>query len=115
MNRVCIAAVLGVCSAGNPLLAADNVTGPKNNPFSRPPSLLMEPNSVGETETTTDLILRATLLSPNQRLANIGGVIVGLGEQHAGFRLVVVNEDRVVIERDGERMELMLAERADRG
>jgi hypothetical protein len=52
--------------------------------------------------------LRAVLVDGARSLANVDGVMVPLGGEVDGFRLVGVDEGRAVFVRDGRRFELTL-------
>ncbi len=50
--------------------------------------------------------LTGTLVAGPQSLANLGGWILGLGEEAHGYRLVEVREGEAVFERDGRPLVL---------
>lgn len=82
---------------------------PERNPFQPPFDLdAQQPESMGaETEVEPEpLDLRATLLAGERSFANLGGSIVGVGEEIAGYRLVSVLEGEAVLSKDGETIRL---------
>jgi hypothetical protein len=85
--------------------------GLKSNPFSQPP-MAPEPRhsrSAGdENKTPGELVLRGTLTAASNPLANISGVLLGVGESIGGFQLVSVGEREVVLEKDGVRKTLSM-------
>ena len=95
--------------------AADQLPG--KNPFNKPDfmSVVEEaPSSLGTADAPRDpLSLKATLLGQGMGLANIDGVVLAPGDEYAGYRLLVVNEGGVVLEREGERVVLQLFEESD--
>ncbi len=82
-----------------------------SNPFIQPEWRLGQGESGGTAEpraAAVDLELRGTLMSPSDPMANIGGVILGIGEEVNGHRLVSVEEWRVIVEKNGVRTTLSL-------
>jgi hypothetical protein len=51
-------------------------------------------------------VLTATLVAGERSLANLGGVVLGLGEETHGYRLVEVREFEAVFENAGEQVVL---------
>jgi hypothetical protein len=51
-------------------------------------------------------VLRATLVAGEASLADLGGVVLAVGEQTHGYRLVEVREFEAVFERGGENLVL---------
>lgn len=80
--------------------AADERIPLQVNPFVRPESGAAA-NAARAGADTGAMELRALMLAGKLSLANIGGHIVGIGEEINGYRLVAVNGDGVVLERDG--------------
>lgn len=61
-------------------------------------------------------VLRATLVAGPDSLANLGGIVLRLGEEAHGYRLVEVREWEAVFERGGVRRVFALdAEGAEAG
>jgi hypothetical protein len=52
------------------------------------------------------LELRGTMLAGSDSLANIGGLILGIGQEVEGYRIVSIHERWVVIEKNGEQRTL---------
>ena len=48
-------------------------------------------------------VLRGTMVAGQQSLANISGVIVSLGEEINGYKLVAIHQREVVLMRGDER------------
>lgn len=93
-----------------PALAADP---PQKNPFAKPAFMnVMEeaPARAAIEPRAEALSLKATLVAKGKSFANISGTILAPGEEHDGYRLVSVSEGSAVLERNGERVELMLFE-----
>jgi len=58
--------------------------------------------------------LRATMVAGERSQANIGGVVIGLGEEVNGYQLIEVHPLHVVLDRDGSSKEIRIAN-SDRG
>jgi len=77
-----------------------------HNPFSRPPSEV----SVEFREqaivngSTQELDLRATMVMPNSKLANVAGRTLRPGDEIQGYTLLQVFEDRAIFAREGKRL-----------
>jgi len=83
-------------------------TGPLHiNPFVRPE---MAPTVGGKASSVdgVSMELRGVMLAGDHSLANIGGRVVGIGEDINGYRLITVSEYNAVLEREGVRRELVL-------
>lgn len=78
-----------------------------HNPFSRPPSqekdydLGIVQNDDGSGAT---LALRATMVGPARRLANVAGRVLTAGDEIEGYRLVAIHEDYAVFEKGSKAM-----------
>lgn len=111
MSRT-IVTILSVGMAAT-LLAAEP---PQKNPFAKPAfmTLIEEAPAPARREPPAEpLSLQATLVAKDKSFANIGGVILAPGEEHNGYRLVSVREGAAVLERNGERIELMLFQESE--
>lgn len=78
-----------------------------HNPFARPPSEEMDyDHGIIESDDGSGptLALRATMVGPARRLANVGGRILNTGDEIEGYRLVAIHEDYAVFERAGKAM-----------
>ena len=71
---------------------------------------MSQSNKVADKRPAADMQLRATIVAGSRSQANIGGVIVGLGEGVNGYRLTEVHARRVVLEQNGTRKEIMIDE-----
>ncbi len=77
----------------------------QNNPFSRPPTpLINEAARPDGDAATTPLIVIATLVSSTSSFANIEGQVLRPGQEINGYLLTRVYEDRAVFERDGNEL-----------
>lgn len=112
MNRVMVTMTLLI----GMVITAPAAEPPQKNPFAKPafmafiedapPLTMAEPSSEA-------LDLKATLVARDKSFANIGGVVLAPGEEHAGYRLLSVSEGAAVLERNGERIVLMLFQESD--
>jgi len=92
---------------------ASEVAELSHNPFSRPalPSLPSGRDlGLDDAPTGETLELRATLITPGHAMADVNGVILTVGEEVEGFRLVEVGERRAVLEREGTRLVVSLGD-----
>ncbi len=81
------------------------------NPFTRPDlSTGSAEKGVPEIKETNPagLVLKGTLVAGSDPMANIGGVILEIGEEVEGYRLVSIGEREVVLEKGGFRKTLMM-------
>ncbi len=95
---------IGVCHAAE----RSNVL--RTNPFLQPvldDAAALE-GSKSATGPVVELQLRATMVAGSSSQANIGGVILGLGEEVNGYRLTEVHQRRVVLDRDGSQKEIRI-------
>ena len=74
----------------------------KSNPFERP---LMKDKSKADQKTSAQaalpsMKLRATMAAGTDSLANIGGEILGIGQQINGYTLLAVHPRHVVLEKN---------------
>jgi hypothetical protein len=90
---------------------ANEVADLVHNPFSRPelPSL-SGAGSADEARREGKLELRATLIASDHPMADVNGVILAVGDEVEGFRLVEVDERRAVLERDGTKVVVSLGD-----
>ncbi len=106
MSRYCawnLLLVMALTPGGT--LANDSYVPLRINPFIQPKTVA----STGMTAQSDDGVsmqLRGIMLAGDHSLANIGGKIVGVGDEINGYRLITVNERGVVLDRDGTRKEL---------
>ena len=88
----------GAHAAGTPPALA-------HNPFSRPPSNAGDDDvSIVDLDDPSGptLALRATMVGPDNRLANVGGRILKAGDEIRGYVLVTVHEDYAVFRKAGK-------------
>ena len=85
--------------------AADEAGPLRINPFVQPEVVADVAGTVVSGEEDS-MVLRGIMLAGEQSLANIGGKIVGIGQEINGYRVIAVNESNVVLDRDGTRREL---------
>ena len=108
LRRVLLLVGILTATAGQ---AAGQYAALRSNPFIKPATITETPsNKKADIRPAADMQLRATVVAGNRSQANIGGVIVGLGEDVEGYRLTEVHARRVVLERDGTRKEIMIDE-----
>lgn len=85
---------------------ADERVTPRFDPFDRP-SLQGRPGGeAAEPQTHWSPWLKATLVAGERSMANLGGVVLELGEETHGFRLVEVREWEAVFTKDGDHLTL---------
>lgn len=101
--------IFGMVFAGESLAQT-----PKRNPFKQielEPKNLPVPSREDKRldKTSEPLELRAIIVSNHNSKANVGGIIVGIGEEVNGFRLLSVKQDRAVFI-SGEKKVTVLVE-----
>ena len=86
---------------------------PKRNPFKqmeleqkKPPVPSREDKR--SDKTSEPLALRATIVSNHNSKANVGGIIVGIGEEVNGYRLLSVKQDRAVFIYDEQKVTVLV-------
>ena len=77
----------------------------KTNPFIKLANIEERLDNTAPAEHTTSVLfeLRGTMVAGQQSLANIGGVILSLGEEINGYKLVAVQQRQVVLLKNGNR------------
>jgi hypothetical protein len=99
-----LASLAGIVPAER-AIAEERLT-PRFDPFDRP-SLQARPGGEGaEPQAPWSPWLKATLVAGKSSMANLGGVVLKLGEETHGFRLMEVREWEAVFTKDGERLTL---------
>jgi hypothetical protein len=107
-RRVLLTIGIMTATAGQ---AADQYAALRTNPFIKPGNIAdSQSNKTADVPLAADMQLRATVVAGSRSQANIGGVIIGLGEDVDGYRLTEVHARRVVLERDGTRKEIIIDE-----
>lgn len=81
------------------------------NPFDRP-QLLAEPvrpsDPAGSVESEAPPVLSGTLVSTTAPMAILDGQLLSVGDEHAGYRLVSVQEGAATFDKQGETVRLMI-------
>ena len=77
------------------------------NPFQPPPQATAD-SGAGGRESGSALEVRGVMVAGEHSLANIGGRIIGLGQEIGGYRLILVTEDKVVLAHGNLRRTLAL-------
>lgn len=95
------------------LAHAEDSTSLRFDPFDMPdPAALthLQPDAAERVESIWTPELRATLVGDNAEtsFANLGGIVLGVGESTEGYRLLEVREWEADFERGGEVMTLTL-------
>ena len=98
---------LGASSATESLGSGESGASPRFDPFDRPPL----PGDISSRRTSTapaswSPSLKATLVAGKGSLANLGGIVLRLGEDTHGYRLLEVREWTAVFSKDGARVVL---------
>ncbi|MCP4407752.1 MAG: hypothetical protein GY807_08325 [Gammaproteobacteria bacterium] len=95
-------------------LAEDDAPQLKHNPFKQPDLRAVADNSRDDDSLSdqvgSQLELRATLTLGNKSLANVGGKIIGIGEQVDGYRLLAVDEGVAVFAKNGTHIDLIVGD-----
>lgn len=101
-----------VCLTG---LAPAQADGLKHDPFTRPmltgPAAPLSANSANAAmpEPVWKPELRAIMLAGPKSIVNVGGMLVGIGEQINGYRLLEVHEETAVFVNNKKRVTLTLS------
>lgn len=85
------------------------------NPFLRPVLEAVTTEGVKSTEQASSadsMQLRGTMLAGNNSVANIDGVIIGIGQYIHGYTLIAVQQRHVLLERNGTQMKLSIDDQA---
>lgn len=94
--------------------ADDDTPHLQNNPFKQPDLSAVADNSTDDDAPSdpagSQLELRATLTLGNKSLVNVGGEIIGIGEQIDGYRLLVVDEGVAVFSKKGMHLTLVVGD-----
>ena len=110
--------LVALAAASHSPIAMTDDSGPlQSNPFRRPvfdttlPIVPPEDDLSAEPE----LDLRAVLVAGRDSLVNVAGTVVRIGQEHDGYRLILVEEHAAVFSKDGEslRIELHQEEESD--
>jgi hypothetical protein len=86
--------------------AADGTESLQSNPFSQP---LVEEKIPEKPQDAADLFeLRGIMVAGSSSQANIGGVILSIGEEVEGHELVSVDQQHVVLVKNGVKKVLVM-------
>jgi hypothetical protein len=99
----------GLMQTATMAVADENLTVLRHNPFQRPtvPEAPVDPPARPERrEPAAPPVLSATLVSSNASMAILDGKLLSVGAEHAGYRLVAVEQGRALFEREGEQVQL---------
>lgn len=106
IGRLCI---VGIFLAAWADVSAEEA--PSKNPFAKPTFMrgveapVIGPDARSPLEPPQ---LRAILLAADGALANIDGTLVAAGEEYAGYRVMRISEEQVVLRRRDEQLVLEL-------
>jgi hypothetical protein len=77
----------------------------KTNPFVRPVDSQKQLEAPESTEqlSPVPLVLRGTVVAGQQSLANISGVVVSLGEEINGYKVVAIKQRAAVLLKNNDR------------
>ena len=80
----------------------------KANPFDRPNFImnLGEATATEIVERPTELLLRATMVTRNNALANINGELLSVGQRIEGYRVARITEGRAVLSNGTDQLVL---------
>ncbi len=98
---------LGASPATEPVGSGERGPSPRFDPFDKPalPGDVTARSSSAPSASWSPW-LKATLVAGERSLANLGGVVLKLGEDTHGYRLLEVREWMAVFSKDGERVVL---------
>ncbi len=92
-----LASVMTVCGAEEARIVL------QTNPFEQPAVQQKQSNEVQNNRhpAASALQLRATMVAGADSLANISGMIIGIGQEVDGYQLVSVRERNVILSKNG--------------
>ncbi len=100
-------------------LADDDTPQLQNNPFKQPDLSAVADNPADDDSPSDQaglqLELRATLKFGNKSLVNVGGEIIGIGEQVDGYRLLAVDEGAAIVAKNGTHINLIVGDDPEGG
>ena len=99
----------GLMQIGTTAAADENLTVLRHNPFQRPTvsaEPVDPPARPEQREPAAPPVLSATLVSADASMAILDGKLLSVGTEHAGYRLVAVEQGRALFEREGEQVQL---------
>ena len=112
MSRVLIALLFAGLAMGSDVLAADAESRIRQriDPIAPPRAQTAGPGrpAPAGAQRAWSPELRSTLVSGERSLVNLGGIILELGEEAHGYRLLEVREGKAVFERAGSEVVLQM-------
>lgn len=106
---ICLSIVFTICSLSQGHAAGVAATL-KTNPFSNPYLSEMNASKAHSRDdfSTVALELRGTMVAGGNSQANIGGVIIAVGEDVEGYKLVAIKQRSVILDKNGVTKTLSL-------
>jgi hypothetical protein len=117
MTRPLLAFVLAAVLAGPPELSFSEEAKLQHDPFARPALASLQHGSRGgpvsngkaaAAEPRRRLNLQAVMMAGPKSIANVDGMMVRIGDQVYGYRLVAVHERQAVFEKNNKRFTLFI-------
>ena len=98
-------AILLIMCVAQFCIAGESAYVLSTNPFTRQVDSQVQPEAPESTdqESSVPFVLRGTMVAGKQSLANISGVIVSLGEEINGYKLVAIQQREVVLLNKSDR------------
>ncbi len=98
---------MGLAAVAALAAADESETRLRFNPFERPQlEAALRRDRAGRAEEPWSPVLRATLVAEDESMADLGGVLLEIGEETHGYRLLEVRPFQAVFERNGEQLVL---------
>jgi hypothetical protein len=113
-QRLAIMLMVGITTVS---YAGESVQVLKTNPFARPVDSQKQVNASAQVDQLNQqpLVLRGTVVAGQQSLANISGVVVSLGEEIHGYKLVAIQQREAVLLKNGEHKVLSVDDKKEGG
>jgi len=117
MTRPLLAFVLAAVFAGAPEFSFSEEAKLRHDPFARPALTSLQRGSKGgpagsgkaaAAEPGRRLNLQAVMMAGPKSIANVDGMMVRIGEEVHGYRLVAVHERQAVFEKNNKRFTLFI-------
>jgi len=106
VTRCLALALAGACAAAFAATAEPTTSPLRFNPFLAPPLSDLAAGGATGSSAAWQPVLRATLQAGEESLADLGGVVLAIGEETGGYRLLEVREFAAVFDHNGEHIEL---------
>lgn len=116
MKRIGIFAISTVVLLQAPVVSAEQTQVLRHNPFDKPEILAQPVREKGKQQAARKEkppVLGGTLVSTGVPMVILDGELLGIGEQHGGYRLLAVEEGAATFEKQGQHVELLVADSAD--